>query len=55
MMCYACIFCLVYVVGGDTNGTIDSLPDVAAGKTTIATVCVWQPTFTKLQLYQKLG
>jgi hypothetical protein len=39
-MCHTCIFCLASVVGGNTNGTIDFLPDVAAGKTAIATVCV---------------
>jgi hypothetical protein len=44
------ISCVVSVVGGDINGfTIDSLADVAAGKTAIAIVCVWQPTFTNLQ------
>jgi len=41
MLSYMHISCLVLVIGENTNVfTIDSLTDVAAGKTAIVIVCV---------------
>jgi hypothetical protein len=56
MLSYTYTSCVVSVVCENIKGfTIDSLPDVAGGKTAIVIVCVLQPTFTKLQQQQMSG